>query len=91
MNFLFGDDSFPNNTHIQQLIFEIFLVLQGSLMGNNIVFKCGNDSLMFNNIVFKCGNDSLMFHNLFLTRILYLSKPHKKSRVEVFNGILFFG
>jgi len=77
VNFLFGDDSFLNNTHIQQLIFEIFLVLQGSLMGNNIVSKC--------------DNDSLMFHNLFLTRILYLSKPHKKSRVEVFNGILFFG
>jgi len=27
--------------------FGNFLVLQGSLMGCNIIFKCGKDSLMF--------------------------------------------
>jgi hypothetical protein len=33
--------------------YENFLVLQGSLMGCNINFKCGKDSLMFQNYFLK--------------------------------------
>jgi hypothetical protein len=49
MDFLFGEDYFPNNAWI---IFWSFPVLHRSLMGSNIVSKCGNDSLMFQNIFF---------------------------------------
>ena len=44
-----------------------FLVLQGILIGCNVIFKC---------------NDSLMFQNSFFTKIPYSSQLHKKRRVD---------
>jgi hypothetical protein len=48
------------------IYFESFLVLQGFLMRNNIIFKC--------------DKNSLMFQNPFLIRISYLSWLLKKKR-----------
>jgi hypothetical protein len=48
--------------------FGNLLVLQGFLIGCNIVFKC--------------GKDSLIFQNPFLTIIPYSSYLHKKRRAD---------
>jgi hypothetical protein len=47
--------------------FENFLILHGSLMDCNIIFKC--------------GSDSLIFQNSFFTKIPYSSYPYKEIRV----------
>jgi len=48
------------------IYFERFLVLQGFLMGNNIIFKC--------------DKNSLIFQNHFPIRIFYLSWLLKKKK-----------
>ena len=50
------------------------LVLQGSLMGCNIVFKC--------------GKDSLMFQNPFFTRFRIHPNCTRKEELMVFNDKL---
>jgi hypothetical protein len=60
--------------------FKNLLVLQWSLMGCNIIFKC--------------GKDSLVFQNSFLTRIPYSPSYARKEGLMVFNDRLvnlFFG
>jgi len=57
-----------------QLVFGNFLALEASLMGYNVIFKC--------------GKDSLMFQNSFLTRIPYHPSYTRKERLMVFNDRL---